>query len=128
MDETCDPYDAGLGWTVKLHKGRFIGSAALAEARLRGPRRHMVGLRTSDRSIPRHGAGIMRDADQVGVVTSGTYSFFLNQGIAMASMAKGSGAAGETVEVDSRGRRGSAEVVKLPIYRGSVRSPAAAKN
>lgn len=128
MDETCDPYDAGLGWTVKLQKGKFIGSAALAEARVRGPRRHMVGLRTSDRSIPRHGAGIMRGADQVGVVTSGTYSFFLNQGIAMASMAQGSGAAGERVEVDIRGRRGSAEVVKLPIYRGSVKSPLPAKN
>lgn len=88
----------------------------------------MVGLTTSDRSIPRHGGGVIRDGQEIGRVTSGTYSFFLNRGIAMASMVAGSGLPGERVELDNRGRPGTADVVKLPIYRGSVKSPASVKH
>lgn len=123
MDETSNPFDCGLGWTVKLNKGEFVGSKALARARAAGPRRHMVGLLTGERDIPRHGARVVDREFETGVVTSGTYSFFLSRGIAMASLAVGSGEPGEVVQVAVRDRLADAEVVALPIYRGSVRSP-----
>lgn len=128
MDETTNPYDAGLGWTVKLGKGEFVGSQALAEAKAAGSRRKMVGLKTSDRSIPRHDAPVLRQGGAIGRVTSGTWSFFLNQGVAMASLEAGTAGAGDEVELDLRGRHGEAEVVNLPIYRGSVKSPTAGKH
>jgi aminomethyltransferase len=128
MDETTNPIDAGLGWTVKLGKGPFLGSEALATAKAAGARRRMVGLKTSDRTIPRHDSAVLRDGEAIGRVTSGTWSFFLNQGVAMASLEAGKGGPGDSVEVDVRGRPGKAEVVALPIYRGSVKSPAASKN
>jgi aminomethyltransferase len=128
MDESTNPYDAGLGWTVKLAKGPFVGSEALAAIKAAGPRRRMVGLTTSDRSIPRHDSAVLRDGRPVGRVTSGTWSFFLNKGVAMASVELGAAEPGDTVEVDLRGRAASAAVVELPIYRGSVKSPAAAKS
>ena len=128
MDETSNPFDAGLGWTVKLGKGQFVGAEALAQAKAAGPRRRMVGLKTSDRSIPRHDSAVQRDGEAIGRVTSGTWSFFLNQGVAMASLEAGKGGPGDSVEVDVRGRPGKAEVVALPIYRGSVKSPAPSKN
>jgi aminomethyltransferase len=128
MDENTNPFDAGLGWTVKLGKGPFMGSEALAAAKAAGPARRMVGLKTTDRSIPRHDSAVQREGKAIGRVTSGTWSFFLNQGVAMASLEAGKGGPGDAVEVDVRGRPGAAEVVALPIYRGSVKSPTASKN
>ena len=128
MDEATNPYDAGLGWTVKLGKGAFQGSEALATIKAAGAQRRMVGLTTIDRTIPRHDSAVLRDGAAIGRVTSGTWSFYLNRGVAMASLDAGSGDPGDRVEVDVRGRLGSAEVVALPIYRGSVKSPTASKN
>jgi aminomethyltransferase len=127
MDEATNPYDAGLGWTVKLGKGEFVGSRALAAAKAAGARRKVVGLKTGERSIPRHDTPVLRDGGAIGRATSGTWSFFLDQGVAMASLEAGSAAAGDQVELDLRGRHGVADVVDLPIYRGSVKSPTASK-
>jgi len=88
----------------------------------------VLGLKTSDHSIPRHDTPVSRAGKAIGRATSGTWSFFLNQGVAMASVEVGSAAAGDQVELDLRGRSAAAEVVDLPIYRGSVKSPTASKS
>ena len=125
MDETTNPYDAGLGWVVKLGKGEFAGSAALAGLKASSSRL-MVGLNGSERTIPRHGATVMAGGEAVGTVTSGTFSFFLNRGIGMASVEKGRLAPGTPAAIDVRGQSLPVEVAALPLYRGSVRSPARA--
>jgi aminomethyltransferase len=122
MDEHTNPYQAGLGWTVKLDKGEFSGRTALARFREAGPDRVLVGIRCVERTIPRHGARVRRAGEDIGEVTSGTHSFFLGAGIGMASVAAGRAPVGTGVEIESRGAMGSAEVVKLPFYRGSVRT------
>src|SRR4029077_8756584 len=58
MDDTVNPYEAGLGWTVRLDKGDFIGSAALARIKHDGPKRNLVGLKTTPGDIARHGAAV----------------------------------------------------------------------
>jgi aminomethyltransferase len=123
MDESTDPYEAGLGWTVKLAKGDFIGSAVLEERKARGAERAMVGLLGKGRTIPRHGMEVALRRDRIGTVTSGTYSFFLERGIGMASVSKGRAPAGTELDLDPDRRPGLAEAVALPIYRGSVRAP-----
>jgi aminomethyltransferase len=125
MDETVNPYEAGLGWTVKLGKGEFIGRDALAKVKEQGPKRNLVGLKTEAGSIPRHGAAVSRDGGRAGVVTSGTHSFFLGHPIALAIVEVPSLRVGEKVSVEVRGREAPAEVVKLPFYRGSARSAVA---
>jgi aminomethyltransferase len=125
MDESTNPYQAGLGWTVKLDKGEFIGRAALRAVKAAGPDRVIAGLRCGERVIPRHGGAVTREGDTIGEVTSGTHSFFLAAGIGMASLAAGRAPVGTRVEVGGRGPGGSAEVVKLPFYRGSVKTAAA---
>jgi len=127
MDEDTNPYQAGLGWTVKLDKGDFVGRQALAGVRERGPDRVLAGIRCGERTIPRHGAGVSRAGDRVGVVTSGTHSFFLGAGIGMASVTAGAAPVGARIEVESRGGAGDGEVVKLPFYRGSVKTAASAR-
>ncbi|HET6311312.1 MAG TPA: glycine cleavage system aminomethyltransferase GcvT [Candidatus Nitrosotalea sp.] len=125
MDETVNPYEAGLGWTVKLGKGDFIGRDALAKVKEQGPARNLVGLKTEAGSIPRHGAAVSREGRRTGTVTSGTHSFFLGYPIALAILEVPSLRVGEKVSVEVRGREAPAEVVKLPFYRGSARSAVA---
>jgi aminomethyltransferase len=125
MDETVNPYEAGLGWTVKLGKGDFIGRDALARVKEHGPARNLVGLKTEPGSIPRHGAAVSREGHRAGTVTSGTHSFFLGYPIALAILEVPSLRVGEKVSVEVRGREAPAEVVKLPFYRGSARSAVA---
>jgi aminomethyltransferase len=122
MDESVNPYEAGLGWTVKLAKGEFVGRAALAQVREHGPARALIGLQTAPGSIPRHGAAVSRAGGRAGSVTSGTHSFFLGHPIALAMIEAPSFPVGEKLEVEVRGRGAPAEVVKLPFYRGSARS------
>jgi len=125
MDETVNPYEAGLGWAVKLEKGDFMGRSALAKVREEGPRRSLIGLKTEPGSIPRHGAAVKGDGGRTGVVTSGTHSFFLGHPIALAMVEVPSFRVGDKVAVEVRGREAPAEVAKLPFYRGSARSAAA---
>jgi aminomethyltransferase len=122
MDETVNPYEAGLGWTVKLEKGDFIGRDAVRQVKEVGAERKLVGLRMEGGSIARHGAPVSREGRQVGAITSGTHSFFLGYPIALAMVEARSLQVGDRAVVEVRGREGPAEVVKLPFYRGSARS------
>ncbi len=122
MDESVNPYEAGLGWTVKLGKGDFVGSEALQQIKAAGPRRTLIGLKTEPGNIARHGAGVVSDGKRVGLITSGTHSFFLGYPIALAMVEAGTFRIGDRVVVEVRGREAQAEVVKLPFYRGSARS------
>jgi aminomethyltransferase len=125
MDETVNPYEAGLGWTVKLAKTAFIGRDALAAVKERGPRRTLVGLKSDPANILRHGSPVKAGGRAVGAVTSGTHSFFLGYPIALALVEVASLRVGEKATVDVRGREAEAEVVRLPFYRGSARSAVA---
>jgi aminomethyltransferase len=125
MDETVNPYEAGLGWAVKLDKGEFVGREALTKIRQAGPRRTLMGIKTQPGDIPRHGAAVKGEAGRNGVVTSGTHSFFLGHPIALAMVEVPSFRVGDKVAVEVRGREAQAEVVKLPFYRGSARSAVA---
>jgi aminomethyltransferase len=122
MDETVNPYEAGLGWTVKLGKGDFVGREKLAQVKAEGPRRALIGLKTEAGNIPRHGSAVASNGKRAGVVTSGTHSFFLGHPIALAMVEAPSFRVGDQVSVEVRGREAPAEVVKLPFYRGSARS------
>jgi len=125
MDETVNPFEAGLGWAVKLDKGEFVGREALTKIRQAGPRRTLIGVKTQPGDIPRHGAAVKGEAGRNGVVTSGTHSFFLGHPIALAMVEVPSFRVGDKVAVEVRGREAQAEVVKLPFYRGSARSAVA---
>ena len=122
MDETVNPYEAGLGWTVKLGKGDFCGRDALQKVKDGGPNRTLVGLRLQPGDIARHGAAVTVEGKRAGVVTSGTHSFYLGYPIALAMVEARSLQVGDRVVVEVRGREAPAEVTKLPFYRGSAHS------
>src|SRR5258708_5257215 len=87
-----------------------------------GRRRTLVGLRLQPGDIARHGAAVSAGGKALGIITSGTHSFFLGYPIALAMVEARSLQVGDSATVDVRGREARAEVVKLPFYRGSAHS------
>ncbi|HEX6765401.1 MAG TPA: glycine cleavage system aminomethyltransferase GcvT, partial [Polyangiaceae bacterium] len=73
IDETTDPIEAGLGWTVKLDKPSFVGREAIARVKAQGPSRKLVGFEMLGRGIARHGYPLLdSNGAKVGVCTSGS--------------------------------------------------------
>ncbi len=120
IDQGTDPLTAGLGWTVKLGKGPFVGAPALRARAEAGAERAFVGLRLGPGAIARHGYPIERDGAAVGTVTSGSFSFTLGTGIAMGYVERGHAAVGTELKVPIRGTAAPATVVALPFYRRSA--------
>jgi aminomethyltransferase len=117
IDADHTPLEAGLGWTVKMGKGDFIGRAALEKQQSEGVARKLVGFTTTDKGIPRHGYPVLKDGRPVGVVTSGTMSPSLKKPVGMAYVPAALSAEGSTFDVEIRGRPVPAVVVKTPFYQ-----------
>src|SRR5437899_8503427 len=85
IDRSTNPYEARLGWVVSLAKPSFVGRQALAQIKAAGPtrQRKLVGLRVEAGGVPRPGFPIVHGTQQVGSVTSGTFSPTLKRNIAM---------------------------------------------
>ena len=56
IDRTTTPLEAGLGWTVKLHKTDFIGKQALVKQKEAGVQRKLVCLVMRSRGSPKRSA------------------------------------------------------------------------
>jgi aminomethyltransferase len=121
--ESSTALEAGLGWAVAFDKGEFRGRDALLRQRDDGPPSRLRGLVMEERKhIPRAHYPVFDGDLLIGEVTSGTFSPTLNRGIALAYLWPGDVAdLGSAVEVDIRGRRGRATVVKTPFVDRSPR-------
>ncbi|MFP5298142.1 MAG: glycine cleavage system aminomethyltransferase GcvT [Actinomycetota bacterium] len=119
IDLDTDPLEAGLGWAVKWD-APFRGRDALLKIKEEGPARKLFGLTCTGRGVPRQGYGVYRGDDLVGEIVSGNFSPTLGTGIALAyAPSDRVPAIGDKVEVDARGRRIGADIVKPPfIERG----------
>jgi aminomethyltransferase len=115
------PVQASASWAVGWKKDRFAGDTVLRAERTNGPRRFLHGLKSLDRGIPRAGMTV-KDSDgiEVGVITSGTFSPTLKNGVALALL-DSSVSLGTMVVIDVRGRESQAEVVTLPFVESHVR-------
>ncbi|MFV2068538.1 MAG: glycine cleavage system aminomethyltransferase GcvT [Pirellulales bacterium] len=117
LDESIDPYQAGLGFAVNLEGRTFMGHEALARIQDRPGRSRRVGLALASRRVPRQGYAIYQEKKGVGQATSGTFSPTLNRPIAMAYVDPDVATVGTPLSVDIRGHQEAAEVVPLPFYR-----------
>ena len=115
MDENTNPFEARLGFVVKLRKD-FIGKESLREAKEKGPSRIRVGLVTEKRVIPRHGFRLFLQGKNVGTVTSGSLSPILNTGIAIGYVGREVVEEGAELDIQVRDRMERAKVVKPPFY------------
>jgi aminomethyltransferase len=122
IDDTTTPFEAGLGWTVKLGKGDFAGRDVLAKQKEQGVARKLVGLEAEGRRVPRRGMAVEAGGRAVGRVTSGAFSPSLERAIAMAYVETDVSALGTALDVVAGTGRIATRVVKRPFYtRGSRR-------
>lgn len=124
MDKTTTPLEAGLGWTVKLTKGEFIGAEALRRQKAEGISRRLVGFTLKDRVIARHGFAIRRDGEEIGRVTSGSFGPTVEKSIGLGFISLRYAEPGQPLAVEIRGRPVSGTVTKLPFYTRGRATPA----
>jgi aminomethyltransferase len=117
------PIQAGSSWAVGWSKQSFWGRDALLAEKAAGPSRRLRGLLLTDRGVPRpHMNVLASDGTVIGETTSGTFSPTLKKGIALAQIDTDAHRAdGDQVAVDVRGRKLSAQLVRLPFVESKVR-------
>jgi aminomethyltransferase len=119
LDQTTTPYEANLGWVVKLDHD-FIGRAALEAQRASHLSRKLCGFVMEGRGTARHGYGIYQEADgdtQIGVVTSGSIGPTVGKNVGLCYTPPALCEPGTPLYIDCRGKRVPAQVVKTPFYR-----------
>ena len=116
IDDTVTPWEADLGWIVKMRKGDFVGRAVLERQKAAGISKKLVGFQVTGRGIARHGHPVKTLAGP-GIVTSGTQTPTVGKPIGLAYVPVAASAIGTEIEIDIRGRGVSAVVVSTPFYK-----------
>jgi glycine cleavage system T protein len=114
-DET--PYEAGLGFAVKLEKeGGFIGRDALAEAKRKGPGKRLATILLEDpRSVALGNEPVRIDGEICGRVTTGGYGYTVERSIAYAYVPPERAEPGTGVEIEIFGSWIPGEVAEGPL-------------
>jgi aminomethyltransferase len=121
IGDTTSPLEAGLGWTVKLGKGEFVGREALVRQKEQGLKRRLVGLDLDGRRVPRHDMAIESKGRAAGRVTSGTFSPSLERPIGMGYVESAFAATGTELVIRAGETPLPARVVPRPFYKHGSR-------
>jgi glycine cleavage system aminomethyltransferase T len=124
MDNTDDPYETGLGFTIKLDKlSGFIGKEACVKKKAEGElKRRLVQVFVKDpKPLLYHAEVVTRDGKNAGYVRSGSYCYTLG-GAAGLFMIEANEAVNETYiekgkwEINIAGKIYPAHVSLKPLY------------
>jgi 4-methylaminobutanoate oxidase (formaldehyde-forming) len=112
------PYEAGLGFAVKLDKGDFIGKDALLKQKEAGLRRKLCCLTLSDHRVLALGKEPIREEGGriVGWVSSGGYGYSVGQSIVYAYLPVECAKVGTRLEIEFFGEPVGATVVGSPLW------------
>lgn len=121
IDDSTNPYEAGLGWVVKPKAKDFIGKGKIVAVKEAGLRRKLVGFETTERGIPRQGyklvapVGAPDAGREIGICTSGTMSPTTGASIGIGYVAIEFANDGCEIAVDIRGKPVRAKVRPTPF-------------
>jgi aminomethyltransferase len=115
------PLEAGLGVFVSLTKpDDFPGKSVLVAQKAEGLKTKLTAFRMTGKSAPpRSHYPVFCNGTRVGEIASGTQSPSLSCGIGMAYLDVSASTQGTALEIEIRGSRFPAEVVKKPFYKKS---------
>ncbi|MFT7638933.1 MAG: aminomethyltransferase [Pirellulaceae bacterium] len=117
LNENIDPLQAGLSFAVQFNDREFIGRDALLAKKAEPAAMKRIGLvKPGGGRVPREHSLLVVAGNQIGEVTSGTFSPTLQHPIAMAYVQPQFADTGTELSVDIRGRCESVTVVDLPFY------------
>ena len=125
LNEDTSPIEAGLSFAVALDKGDFVGGDALRAQKAAGPSRRLIAFAMEGKGPPpREGypLWLAGEAAPLGRVTSGSVSPTLGGAIGMGFVRAGAVKAGDSIEIEVRGRRFPATVRRRPLYRSPTPS------
>lgn len=111
-----DPYEAGLGFAVKLEKRSFIGRDSLERRRNDAVRRRLCCLTVDDKTVVLGKEPVYSDGSPVGFVTSAAYGYSVDQSIAYAWLPQRIAAKGSSVEIEYLAERHHATVSEDPLF------------
>jgi aminomethyltransferase len=114
---SISPFEADLGWIVKLDKGEFVGKSALMEQKQRGITRRLIGFEMAGRGIGRDGYEVLIGGKGAGWVTSGGPSPTLSKNIGLCYLPVAEAEPGRTIQVVVRGQPVDAVTVATPFYQ-----------
>lgn len=115
IDDTTNPIEAGLKWTIDFSKD-FIGKDAIMQWKDSDTPRKLVGFEMVDRGVPRQHSPIFAGDEQVGEVTSGDTSPTLGKAIGLGYIKAPFNKRGTEIFVGIRDKKVKAKVVKTPFY------------
>lgn len=110
------PYEAGLGFAVRLNKKEFIGRAALVAQQAQGIERKLVPLTLRDDVVIYGGEAVWHHERVLSRVRSGGYGYTIGKNIALCYLPVALAAVGAAVEVEIFGERVPAVVSPDPLY------------
>jgi aminomethyltransferase len=111
------PFEADLGWIVKLDKGEFIGREALVRQAQHGTTRKLAGFEMRGRGVARENYEVAIDGAGAGWVTSGSPSPTLNRNIGLCYLPAAQARPGVPIQVMIRSQAVEAETVQTPFYK-----------
>lgn len=117
LDDHTSPLEAGLGWSVKLEKGEFLGREAMQKQQEEGLPKSLVCLKAEGKALPRQGYPVFDGDKQVGTVTSGSQGIFVGYPIACAFVPPALTKVGTKLQIGIRDTKVPAESVKRPFYK-----------
>jgi len=112
------PYEAGLGFAVKLDKDDFIGREALLEQKKSGLKRKLCCMTLSDSRTVAQGKEPIRTKDGkiIGWVAAGGYGYSVGKSIIYAYLPIEYSKAGTELEVEFFGEQVGAVVAQSPLW------------
>jgi aminomethyltransferase len=117
LSDTISVLEANLGWTVRFGPD-FIGKEILHQQKAQGVARIVAGIVVDAKAgAPRNGAKVFDGGDEIGYVTSGSFSPSLKAGIGLVLVRPDSASVGGELMVEVRNKQVPAKVVDLPFYR-----------
>ncbi|HEX3209762.1 MAG TPA: FAD-dependent oxidoreductase, partial [Geminicoccaceae bacterium] len=123
LGEEDTPYEAGLGFAVKLDKpGGFIGQEALRRTAGQVPKKRLVQFRLQDpEPLLHHDEPIVMDGARISLLTSGGYGHTLQAALGMGWVRHPDGVTPELLrearfEIEIAGERYPAEASLRPFF------------
>jgi aminomethyltransferase len=117
IHSTITPFEAGLGWIVKLDKGNFIGRDFLVRQKEQGITRRLTGFEMTGRGIGRDDYEVFLGGAPAGWVSSGGPSPTLNKNIGMCYLPSDHAKPGQRIQIIIRGQAVDAVTIPMPFYK-----------
>lgn len=116
LTDQITPLEAGYGFAVKLDGNDFIGKSVLVDQKKHNTTRRICGLELLDKGIMREGYKVYHQDQEVGFITTGYKTPSTGKTVALAMIDRPYDILGNTLEVDIRGKKRKAMIIKKKFY------------